>query len=180
MASIDIYSEEEIIKGCANNNRFHQEILYKKYFHTMYVYAMKYTKDEDEALSIVNDGFLKVFKNAHQFSFKGSLEGWIRRIVFHAISDYFKSNAKYLKNIIFEEVEQKTTNGILDKLFMSDLIKLINKLPPATAKVFKFYAIEGFTHKEIGDLLNISAGTSKWHFADGRKKLQQMLASITL
>lgn len=180
MSRQEIYTEREIVQGCASNNRFHQELLYKKYFQTMYVYALKYTKDEDEAISIVNDGFLKVFKNAHNFSFKGSLEGWIRRIVFHTISDYFKSNAKYLKNIIFEEVETSTTASILDKLFMNDLIGLINKLPPATAKVFKFYALDGFTHKEISDKLNISPGTSKWHFSEGRKKLQQMLASITL
>jgi RNA polymerase sigma factor (sigma-70 family) len=175
--------ETDIIAGCVRNERKWQEILYRRHFQTMMQMVLRHTDgDRDPALEIVNDGFLKVFKNIQQFAFKGSLEGWIRRIVFHAMSDYFRANGKHLETIVLTDYDllptpqnPKTTEGGLTNLFFEDLMGLVEQLPPATREVFRLYAIEGFNHIEIGEQLNISVGTSKWHLSNAREKLKEMI-----
>ncbi|NUO02410.1 MAG: sigma-70 family RNA polymerase sigma factor, partial [Saprospiraceae bacterium] len=85
------YSEKEMVEGCVRNERVWQEALYRRFFPAMIQMCMRYTSDRETAMEIVNAGFLRVFKKLHTFTFSGSLEGWIRRIVFHSISDHFKS-----------------------------------------------------------------------------------------
>jgi RNA polymerase sigma factor (sigma-70 family) len=166
---------EEIIKGCIQNNRRAQEALYRNYFVVMWRMCQRYTQDEDRLMSIVNDGFLRAFKKIHLYQFQGSLEGWIRRIVYNALSDYFRKENKYLKFLILEERDRKINPSIHNELNFDDVIQLVNRLPSTTKKVFTLYAIEGFTHKEIGQQLNISDGTSKWHLSEARKKLKEMV-----
>jgi RNA polymerase sigma-70 factor (ECF subfamily) len=135
----------------------------------------RYTNDEDRALMILNYGFLRVFQKIKSYSFKGSFEGWVRKLVFHSISDYFRKESKYLKTIVFDIHDRDVEGSVLPELFIEDLLKLVEKLPKATKEVFKLYAIEGYPHKEIGQKLNISEGTSKWHLSEARKKLKQIL-----
>lgn len=164
-----------IIEGCKRNDRKCQEKLYKEFFSTMMAMCMRYVSDRNKSAEIVNDGFLKVFKKIDQFEFKGSFEGWVRRIVFHSLSDNIRKDANYLKFMVFEEHDKKLNNHVLDHLFEEDLIKLIGKLPPASGDIFSLYAIQGFTHREISELKGISIGTSKWHLSEARKKLQAMV-----
>lgn len=176
------YTEAEIIAGCIRNERKFQELLYRRHFNTMMPMCLRYANgDRERALEMLNDGFLRVFKKIDLFQFKGSLEGWIRRLVFHAISDYFKSNGRYLENVVFDEVlpEPKNsvyTEGVFSTLFYDDLLRCVELLPPATRQVFKLYAIEGFNHIEIGEQLGISVGTSKWHLSAAREKLKELIA----
>ncbi len=169
------YSEEEIVKGCAQNKRKYQEALYRRYFATMMRMCNRYTSDEMVAVSICNDGFLKVFKKIDSFAFKGSLEGWIRRIVFHSLSDHFRRESKYIQFMVFEERENQEGPEILPGLYLEDLLELIKQLPRMTEKVFRLYAIEGYNHREIGERLGMSENTSKWHLSSARKKLQELL-----
>lgn len=177
-------NENEIVAGCVRNERKYQEILYRRHFPAMIQMCLRYTNgDKERALEILNDGFLRVFKKIETFEFKGSLEGWIRRLVFHAISDYFRQNQKYLDSIVFSEVlpepnavpNVRDTEGGLSGLYYDDLIKTIDILPPATREVFRLYAIEGFSHAEIGEQLHISVGTSKWHLSMAREQLRKLL-----
>jgi len=163
------------IEGCKNNDRKCQEKLYKEFFPTMMGMCLRYINDKDRASAIVNDGFLKVFKKIHQFENKGSFEGWVRRIVFHSLSDNIKQNANYLKFMVFDDYDQKSSSNILDKLYEEDILKLIDLIPPASADVFILAAIQGYSHKEIAELKNISIGTSKWHLSEARKKLQAVI-----
>jgi RNA polymerase sigma factor (sigma-70 family) len=180
------HTEPEIVAGCVRNERKYQEILYRRHFAAMMQMCMRYANgDKERALEIVNDGFLRVFKKIESFGFKGSLEGWIRRIVFHAISDYFKQNQTYLDNIVLNDAlpEAKTgvnTEGGLSNLYYDDLVKMIDVLPPATREVFRLYAIEGFNHAEIGEQLHISVGTSKWHLSAAREQLKKILNKTTV
>jgi len=166
---------KNIIQGCQNNDRKCQERLYKEYFSTMMNMAMRYVNDKFKAAEIVNDGFLKVFKKIDQYEFRGSFEGWIRRIVFHSISDTIRKDANYLKFMVFEEHDKKNNNQILDHLYEEDLIKMIDKIPPASGAIFLLFAVQGYSHKEISELKNISVGTSKWHLSEARKKLQNLV-----
>ncbi len=177
-------SENEIVAGCVRNDRKCQEILYRRHFPAMIQMCLRYTNgDKERALEILNDGFLRIFKKIDSFEFKGSLEGWIRRLVFHAISDYFKQNQKYLDNIVFSEVlpepksvqNMQNTEGGLSNLYYDDLVRNIEILPPATREVFRLYALEGFSHAEISAQLHISVGTSKWHLSTAREQLRKVV-----
>lgn len=166
---------ETIIRGCQKNDRKSQEVLYKKFFATMMSMCMRYVQDKYKAAEIVNDGFVKVFKKIDQYEFKGSFEGWVRRIVFHSLSDTIRKDANYLKFMVFEEYDSSKSNKVLDNLYEEDLIKMVNEIPPASGDVFLLFAVQGYSHKEISELKNISIGTSKWHLSEARKKLQNLV-----
>ena len=169
------YTDEELVRGCALNQRVYQEVLYRRYFNAMMCMCARYTTDQEVAMSICNDGFLKVFKKIDSFAFRGSLEGWNRRIVYHALSDHFRREAKYIQFMVFEEQENQMNPEIIPGLYLEDLMDLVKQLPKMTERVFRLYAIDGFNHREIGDQLGMSENTSKWHLSNARKKLQELL-----
>lgn len=169
------YDEREIVEGCVRNERKAQELLYREHFDTMMRMCMRYTNDKDKAMEIVNIGFMRVFQKLHTFEFKGSLEGWIRRLVFHCLSDHYRKNSKYLQFMVFEERDQSTVEKAHSNLYAEDILKMVDTLPPATQEVFRLYAIEGFTHVEISKNTGISVGTSKWHLSNARKILKKLI-----
>ena len=169
------YSEQELVEGCKKNNRTHQEQLYRLYFASMMQMCGPYANDREEAKTIVNDGFLRVFKKIELFTFKGSLEGWIRKLVWHSLSDHFRKRANYLHFLVLEDRDAPLPENTLNELYVEDILKLVDRLPPATQKVFRLYAIEGYTHVEIAKKIDISEGTSKWHLSAARKKLKKMM-----
>lgn len=166
---------QKVIDGCVDNNRKSQEKLYKHFFPTMERMIRRYTQDDDQVISILNDGFLRVFKKIHLYEHKGSFEGWIRRLVYHSLSDYFKRNAKDLKFLVFDDFKREKPVKADESLYYDDLIKLINKLPEKHMRVFQLYAIEGFLHREIGEQMSISENTSKWYLSEARKILQKSI-----
>ncbi len=167
---------QKVIDGCVENKRKSQEKLYKHFFPTMERMIRRYTQDDDQVISILNDGFLRVFKKIHLYEHKGSFEGWIRRLVYHSLSDYFKRNAKDLKFLVFDDFKREKPVRADESLYYDDLIKLINKLPEKHMRVFQLYAIEGFLHREIGEQMSISENTSKWYLSEARKILQKSIA----
>ena len=168
--------DAQLIEGCKQNSRLHQEMLYRKYFKSMMRMCMRHTSDRSVALEIVNNGFLRVFKKIDQFGFKGSLEGWIRKLVFHALSDYFKKESRSIRFLSLEDWDKTKETDALDKLYFEDIIQLLEYIPEASRKVFYLFAIEGYKHHEIAEELGISDGTSKWHLATARKQLKQMIS----
>lgn len=167
--------EKAIIKGCINNDRKAQELLYRQYFGVVKAMCLRYTTDEDYLISIINDGFLRVFKGIHTYKGSGSFEGWIRRTVYHALSDFFRKQNRYTAKISFIEKDRSVKEEALQDLYFLDLVDLIQKLPSQTYTVFKLYAMEGFSHKEISEKMGIPLGTSKWHLFEARKQLKAML-----
>ncbi len=174
-ASPEKYSEKEIVEGCVANDRFFQEILYRRYFAGMMRMCMRYTHDREVALEIVNDGLLRVFQKLHTFSFRGSLEGWIRRLVFRSLADYYRKASKQVYFLDIEDRDAPTPSSAFDELFLEDVLRLVDKLPKATREVFVLFAIEGYQHPEIADMLGISVGTSKWRLSAARQKLKQLI-----
>ena len=183
------FSESEIVAACAQNDRKAQEQLYRQHFPTMLKMCLRYANgDRDRALMLLNDGFLRVFKKIHTFEGRGSLEGWIRRLVFHAISDFFKTNGRTLDLLIFDDaLETHNANlspsdglmgekSVFDQFGFDDLLSVVEKLPPATRDVFKLYVLDGFNHIEISEQLHISVGTSKWHLSNARERLRDLIS----
>jgi RNA polymerase sigma factor (sigma-70 family) len=175
MPKSDQYSEKQLVEGCINNDRYCQELLYRKFFPTMMRMCMRYAKDENIAIEIINIGMLRVFKKLHTFSFSGSLEGWIRRLVFHALSDYYKKQSKPVHFLELADRDEPAPATSLQNLYLEDILTLVDMLPDATRRVFHLYAIEGYTHVEIAEMVGISVGTSKWHLSAARKRLQQLI-----
>jgi RNA polymerase sigma-70 factor (ECF subfamily) len=124
---------------------------------------------------ILNDGFLKVFQNIGKFEGKGSFEGWIRRICFRCLSDHFRKEKSYVQFLMFEDFDKSEYTNALNEIYYEELIQLVDKLPSTTAKVFRLYAIDGFKHREIAELLQISVGTSKWHLSEARNKMKNLI-----
>lgn len=172
-------TEEELIKGCIREEKSCQQKLYKTYAGKMLVVCMRYTRNRQEAEDILQDGFIRVFDNIKKFTFSGSFEGWVRRIMINcALRNYRKSS--YQKELvgIAEDYDIPTNAKVYDKLSEEELLKLIDELPEGYKMVFNLYAIEGYSHKEIADMMGINEGTSRSQLNKARKHLQKRLHEI--
>jgi len=161
-----ISSESDLLQGCIAGDRRMQEELYKRFSPKMYAVCLRYAGNADDAQDVLQEGFVKVFKNLNRFRSEGSFEGWIRRIIVNTAIEHLRRKT-YLKPIAEKEentIPFKETTA-LDSLGEKDILKLISQLSPGYRTVFNLYVIEGYTHKEIGDILGISEGTSKSQLA---------------
>lgn len=171
---------EELIQGCIRNERMAQEKVYKLFYPRMMALVKRYIDHEMQAEEVLNNGFLRAFQKVEQYTFQGSFEGWLRKIVFHAVSDYVKQNMKYNEKVVLVEKDQLLHKDHADRLYYNQLLELVQRLPGATRAVFNMYVMEGFSHKEIGKALGISEGTSKWHLSEGRRILKEKIEKLNL
>ena len=170
-------SDNELIQGCRLSNRLAQKFLYERFFGRVFGIAMRYTKNQEEAIDILNTAFLKVFTSLDKYEDNSNLAGWIAKIVFNTAIDHVRRNTKYRQVMDFNvETDGSVGNDSLDNLQAEDLYRLIQKLPASSRSVFNLYVIDGYKHKEISELLDISVGTSKWHLSNARKELQELIA----
>ena len=153
-----------------------QEELYRRFSPRMYAVCLRYAGNSEEAEDILQEGFIKIFKKLGSFRSEGSFEGWIRRIFVNTAIEHFRRK-RYLQPVT--EKEENTLEGsylsVLDNLAERDILELIQQLSPGYRTVFNMYVVEGYTHKEIGDMLGISEGTSKSQLSRAKVILQQML-----
>ncbi len=169
----------EIIKGCILWNSAAQEELYKLYSKKMYWTCLYYSKDQTEAEDVLQEGFVKVFNNIKQFDNKGSFEGWMKRIMINtALERHRKKKFLYTVEDISEyesniDENKYDDNNISSQISEQELLKMIQELTPQYRMVFNLYAVEGYSHAEIADKLNISEGTSKSNLARARQILQE-------
>lgn len=171
------------IRGCALNQRESQ----KKIYNSFYGYAMticdSYVNNEEDAVEILNDGFLKIFKEIHHYKPAytneiNSFKGWLRKIMIYTAIDHFRKNQKHqlvreLDNSLLHTASNEA-NGF-DKVSYDEIIRFIQQLSPAYRIVLNLFIVEGFSHEEIADNLGISVGTSKSNLAKARKQLQKIL-----
>ena len=168
--------DDDLIKGCLKKHRLAQKYLYQKYYGRLLGIGMRYTGHKEEAIDVLNRAFLKIFKNLKHYKPSGSFSGWMAKIVWNTAIDYVRSQAKYRKVMRYEITYDKAISmKVMDELIAEDLYKKIQQLPLASRSVFSLYVIDGYKHREIADLLNISIGTSKWHLADAKRKLRVLL-----
>ncbi len=162
------------------NQRSAQEKLYHLFYARMMGVVKRYIDHQEQAEEVLNNGFLRAFQKIDQYTFQGSFEGWLRKIVFHAVSDYVKQNVRYNEKIVLVEKDQYVQKDHADRLYYNQLLELVQCLPDATRSVFNMYVMEGFSHKEIGKMLGISEGTSKWHLSEGRRILKDKIEKLQL
>lgn len=179
-------SAEELsmhIEKCALNNRESQ----KKIYSSFYGYAMavcdRYTNNQDDAVEILNDGFMKIFKEIHRYKpayadVVSSFKGWLRKIMVYTAIDHFRKNHKHqFTTDLNNGIVQVASGGedALDRISYEEIIRSIQDLTPGYRTVFNLFIIEGFTHEEISEQLGISIGTSKSNLAKARRQLQKIL-----
>jgi RNA polymerase sigma-70 factor (ECF subfamily) len=175
-------SDEEMLEGCKANQEHAQKYLFDRYSRVMTGVCLRYADSYQEAQDIVQDAFIKVFKKIGTFSGKGSLEGWIRRIMVNTSLDYLRSIKNERFHVAVDDVKYKLKEDqlIIDSLQAEDLLKIIKTLPAGYRTVFNMYAIEGYSHKEIAEQLNVSENTSKSQYSRARSLLQKKLEEANI
>jgi RNA polymerase sigma factor (sigma-70 family) len=145
----------------------------------MYGLCLQYAGNEDDAKDIMQEGFIKVFKKIDQFSAKGSIIGWIRRIMINTALEKYRSqvNLQSMDNGNFQ-IEESVNDNILENLEAEVIMKLIQDLSPQYRLIFNLYAIEGYSHREISEMTGISEGTSKSNLSRARSILQKKIAEL--
>jgi RNA polymerase sigma factor (sigma-70 family) len=171
-------TDEEIVSGCINKNAIAQKYLYDKFARKMMGVCMRYCDSQEEAEDVLQVGFITVFQHIHTFKALGSFEGWVRKIMVNTALTNIRKNKKFQQNIDIDHVSYmlpSTASQITDTIAANDLLKLIQTLPPGFRTVFNLYAIEGYSHKEIGEKLGISEGTSKSQYSRAKVHLQKLI-----
>ncbi|MBA3704708.1 MAG: RNA polymerase sigma factor [Bacteroidetes bacterium] len=172
-------TDEQIANGCIEKNAIAQKHLYEKFSRRMMGVCLRYCDSTEEAEDIVQNGFIKVFENIAAFKGSGSLEGWIRKIMINTALTNIRKNKKLKQNIELDSVEfmLPSTSYIYEDFAAKDLLKIIQTLPAGFKTVFNLYAIEGYSHKEISGMLDISEGTSKSQYSRAKAHLQKILST---
>jgi RNA polymerase sigma factor (sigma-70 family) len=173
---------KKIINGCLSGDRRDQELLYRRHASKLYAVCLQYTGNDEEARDILQEGFIKIFENLANYKHEGSFEGWIRRIMVNtALEQYRRRHNLYRVDDIdqLQETDAEPENHDYAGLEANDLLSIIRELPPKYRVVFNLYALEGYSHKEISQMVNISEGTSKSNLSRARSILQRRVGSYT-
>lgn len=179
MAQKGIDNEKELIKGCLENDAVCQQKLYHQFAGTMYAICLRYASHQEEAKDFLQEGFIKIFRSLSSFSFKGSFEGWMKRIFVNTALEEIRKKGRLvlqedpdLSDLITDEASV-TTN-----LTLQHLLKEIQSLPDGYRTIFNLYVIDGFQHNEIAAMLGISESTSKTQLRKARLALQHKLKDL--
>lgn len=166
-----------IISGCQAGNAKAQQALYKLYAAKMLGVCVRYAVDKMEAEDMLQNGFIKVFNKLDDYRGEGSFEGWVRRIMVHSSIEYYRKQHKMLQLVDMDTpgAEQTINATAASSLEAKDLLAIIQTLSPGYKMVFNLYAIEGYSHKEIGEMLNISEGASKSQLSRARTILKEII-----
>jgi RNA polymerase sigma factor (sigma-70 family) len=178
-ASNQIISESDLLEGCRRGDRKMQKELYDRYAPKMYGVCLRYAANAEEAEDILQEGFIKIFNKIDSYRGDGSFEGWIRRIFVNTAIEHFRKKI-YLQPIT--DTEENAVEGkylsVLDSLAEKDIIQLVQQLSPGYRTVFNMYVVEGYSHKQIAEILGISEGTSKSQLSRAKLILQDLVKTF--
>ena len=166
----------QLLKNCLKQKPDAQKMLYEHFAPSMLGVCFRYTKSISDAEEVLQEGFIKVFKNLQKFRSEGSFEGWVRRIFVNTAIEHYRKKVKlYNVTEVQENTVEDASLDALDSLATKDILKVINELSPGYKAVFNMHVIEGYSHKEIADILGITEGTSKSQLARAKGVLKKLL-----
>jgi len=174
-------SDQQIIEGCANHQRKAQQLLYDKYSRFLLGVCLRYATDKAEAEDILQDSFLKIFFNIKEFSGTGSFIGWMRKVTVNTAITHYHKNLKFRYHIEIEDyvsIETGVTSFEEDFFTSDELYKVLNELPTGYRMVFNLYAVEGYKHKEIAEMLGIDTNTSKSQYSRAKAAIREKLEKL--
>ena len=172
-----------LITACINRERKAEYELYKITYRYLISICIRYVNGQEEAKEMLNVGFLKILTNLDKYKPEVPFKAWIRKIMVNTLIDEYRKEKRHHENIEYVEEYHETSNqsevnAAMTKMNVEEIHLLICKLPPMSQRVFNLYVIDGFSHKEISQLLGMTEGTSKWHLNSSREKLKEMLQKI--
>lgn len=171
-----VISEEELIQKCKQGNLRHQEKLYMHFYSYAMGVGLRYLNDRDDALEVVNDSFIKVFKSIGSFKNEQNFKPWLRKIVVNTALDRRRKDLKHQNLADLESAEHlSSAPQAIEHLNSQDILKLLDALTYVQRTVFNMYEIDGYSHEEIGELLQISASSSRVNLSRAKEKLREAL-----
>lgn len=171
---------QEIIEGCIRKDRTSQYLLYKEFYSYGMAICRRYALNDDDAADVLNNGFMKVFTHIEKYDPEKPFKAWLGKIITNTAIDQYRKSLKFSDHDDLTDHEDIGGPAqVYEQMAYKDLLVLVQGLPPAYRTVFNLFAIDGYSHEEISELLNISVGTSKSNLFKARQKLQERLSSIT-
>ncbi|MEO0731272.1 MAG: sigma-70 family RNA polymerase sigma factor [Bacteroidota bacterium] len=169
-------NERSLVAACLAGDRRAQEVFYRRFAPAALAACRRYADNREDAMALLNGGMMKVFAKLDQFRWEGSLEGWVKRLVFHSAIDQFRSQKKR-PTLEIVDWDRPTEASVTHALYADDLCRIIELLPEVSKEVFWLFAVEGYSHAEIARQLNFSEGNSRWHLNKARQILREKLSS---
>jgi RNA polymerase sigma factor (sigma-70 family) len=170
---------ESLLEGCIRQDRACQKLLYKKFYSYGMSICLLYTNNQEEAAEILNDGFMKIFSNLKQFDFTKPFKPWLRKIMVNTAINQYHQKQRQIKTEEIDKVYSESDDEmILSGISYQEVVSLLQKLPPSYRTVFNLYAIEGYSHEEVANMLHISVGTSKSNLFKAKEHLKKMLVEF--
>lgn len=177
--------QPQLIALCIKHDRKAEYELYRISYSYLLSICLRYSRDKDSAVEALNAGFLKILNNLSSYRPEVPYKAWIRRIMVNTLIDEYRKKKRESENVTYVEEyydnsDFSEVNEALSRIGCRQIFEEVNKLPEATRKVFNLYVIDGYSHKEIGQMLNVSEGTSKWHLNAARQKLKTFIENTIL
>lgn len=170
-------TDEQLVKECVSGNTVAQKKFYDLFARKMMGVCLRYTNNVEEAEDVLQDGFVKIFGKLADFESKGSLEGWVRRIMVNTALDQYRKNKKHQNDVDVDLVGYKLEKDdyIIETITAQDLLKIVQAIPEGYRVVFNLFAIEGYSHKEIAERLGVTESTSKSQYSRAKSLLRKLL-----
>ncbi len=177
--------QQKLINDCIDRDRKAEYELYKQTYSYLMSICIRYTRNENTAKEVLNLGYLKILTNLDKYKPEVPFKAWIRRVMINTLINEYKKEKKHNENVeyvedYFETDKYADLNHVITKIDADQIYTFIAQLPPASQQVFNLYFIDGYKHKEIAAMLEISEGTSKWHLNSAREKLKELLKKNNL
>ncbi len=174
--SISLHQEKDFIEACIAKERWAQKQLYEENYTLLLGVCHRYSSNQDDAMDILHEGFIKILNNMHKYQPGTSLIAWMRRIVINTAIDYYRMQSRRRTDDLETAFDVQTNEpDAISKLTVQEIIKCIQQLSPAYRSVFNLYVVEGFSHREIADILTITESTSRSNLVKARSKLKDLL-----
>ena len=175
----NLAAEKIYIEACIDKESWALQKLYEEYYPVMYPTCLRYANNEEDALDILHDGFIKVFNNIEKYQVGTSLGAWIKRIMINTSIDYYRKETKRRTTDI-DTVAEKANDGpdVISQLSAEDLLKALQNLTPSYRSVFNLYVIEGYSHRELAEILGITESTSRSNLVKARSKLKEIISTF--
>ncbi|MFD1143771.1 RNA polymerase sigma factor [Larkinella insperata] len=173
--------ERQLIEGCRNGSPQHQEMFYKHFYGFLMAIALRYHPARQEAGSVVNDSFMKVFDRIDRYEFAETFRGWLRRIVVNTALDHYRRLAKHTHALDLDQADGQTIameDSVISQLTADDILNLLQHLPVQYRMVFNLYEIEGYSHEEIARQLNLSTSSSRVYLVRAKEQLARLVKSF--
>ncbi len=172
-------SEKDFIQACIAREKWALKVLYEEYYGSLLAVCMRYSNNSDEAVDILHEGFIKIFKNIGKYQVGTSLGAWMRRIMVNTAIDYYRKRSRRRTEDVDEAYDISSAEpDAIQRLSEQEILKAIQELSPAYRLVFNLYVIEGYSHKEIAEMLDITESTSRSNLVKARLKLQEKLKNL--